>query len=907
MRKLFFLFVVSFMLSGCGTGLKSRWGNFTAYYNTYYNAKKSYGAGLKKVLEADQNYNPQQPIRVHETPINAGTQDFDKAIDKGAEILRKHGDTKWVDNSLLLIGKSYFFKKEYFSADQKFEELLVQTDDETLIQESILWKARTLLEMELYGQGIQYINQELNDREDNWKKGKRAELELILAQIYVAQENWLSAIDLLNKSLDHLNSKKYKERGYFLLGQLNERQGNYREAFRAFSEVQNFYTDYDLQYLSLRKTAETARILGDNDTALNTFNRMVKDDKNTEFVSELDYEIARTYQTKKEFKTAENIYKKILQNEINQPDAETKALTYNGLAEVYRFGYDDLEMAAAYYDTASRQNATMNELPEDFNATELAISFGEYSELKNEIAYRDSLIWVSNLSKVELDSLISEIKKRKLNEIEEARRNQEQQQNTLVNLSAGEQEQTNTGNNGFLNVNSPELQNNARTQFIAVWGNRPLTDNWRVSELIQAAVTSDITENTDGINNGQISSTQSFDTSIDLSEVPFQEDEKNIMRQEIATYKFELGNLFYISLNMPDSAVKYFEDVIENHIESDKVPVSYYSLSEIQSLSGNSDEARSNAKILVDAYPDSRYAERLAEKYGLLRVVTKDTLNLSLADQVEEIKADTSLSTSMEAEKVSEIALANTANSEAAPILYEAIQLYISAGRQDTIYKENFDKWNEVKKEFLNRKTEFLALKDSLKIQIQDTSLTDAEILKLQSVIDSTLTEPDYSELFPYYGDNWENARNIINLFLTNFGNSKLSTRVQILKEELAKPKVEEAEVEQNPELESTDKQITDESVIACTELGNPPQIRGGIENFMESMDNFETEETSITYTIQINQRGIVEGLNLVSDISNERIINNYNGAIRENLVFEPVLENGQAVSVTCNYTFPVK
>ncbi len=77
MKKRLLLLLTSIVFLGCGSGLKSSWGNFTAYYNTYYNAKKSYNAGVQKVLDSKVNYNPQQPIRIHETPINAGAQDFE--------------------------------------------------------------------------------------------------------------------------------------------------------------------------------------------------------------------------------------------------------------------------------------------------------------------------------------------------------------------------------------------------------------------------------------------------------------------------------------------------------------------------------------------------------------------------------------------------------------------------------------------------------------------------------------------------------------------------------------------------------------------------------------------------------------------------------------------------------------
>ncbi len=891
---------------GCGTGLKSRWGNFTAYYNTYYNAKKSYQAGLEKVVTANSTYNPQQPIRIHEIPINVGLRDFEKAINKGAEILRKHGDSKWVDNSLNLIGKSYYFRKEYFSADQKFLELVATTDDNRLIQEAVIWRSRVLLEMELYGQGIQYITEQLKSLEGQWTVRNKAELKSILAQYYVVQQNWEQAIIQLNEALPDLASKKYKERGYFLLGQLNERTGSSREAYVAFTEVENHYYDYDLQYLALRKKAETARNLGDSGVALQTFSKMIKDDKNTEFKAELDYEIAKTHQDRKEYQEAEYIYKSILHNTINRPTAETKALAYYGLAEVYRFGYDDLEMAAAYYDTASRQNAALQKLPENFNASELAVSFGEYSRLKKELAFRDSVLWVSSLSQTQLDSLIAEIKKRKLREIEEARQNIEHEQNTLVNITGEETSEIGSNGNGFLNVNNPAAQSNAKVQFQAIWGNRPLVDNWRVQELIVNSGPNQQTINSD-INTSQFGGQSTvLDVSVDLSDIPFSEEEKRKVKSGAASFKYELGNLFFISLEMPDSAIIYFQDIIRNHPESEEFAVSLYSLSEAQSILGLNEEAKDNAIELIDRFPGSQYAVPLADKYGIELPKTTKIKDLTLLQQYHKLKADTSLSKSQFAEKSTTLALENNDNIESAGILYEAIQQYILLGKEGMVYNTNYAQLVRLKSDWKQARQEFEQEQKNARALLQDTSVTDLEKQTLQSLIDSTLAEPNLDDFFSYSGENWNKARINIDLFLTNFPNSPLTSQVRILKQELQLPakkigaaSAPEAEVKQNSE------------TLTCTDLKIEPIIRGGLDTFLANIANSgsvsEQDQKGITYRFLINQRGVVEKYNLVSNSINEDIARAFSEAIDEGLSFEPVLLNGEAIQVECFVTFPIR
>lgn len=905
MKKRALLLLTSIIFLGCGSGLKSSWGNFTAYYNTYYNAKKSYNAGVQKVLDSKVNYNPQQPIRIHEVPINAGAQDFDKAIEKGAEILRKYEDSKWVDNSLHLIGKSYYFKKEYFSADQKFQEIALTTSDEELIQESILWRSRVLLEMELFGQGIQYINEQLLEREGIWEKNKKAELKIILAQYYVEQENSEDAIKHLSESLPNLNKKKYKERGYFLLGQLYERKGSYREAFNAYRNVENFYVDYDLQYLALRKRAETARLLGDNESALNTFNKMVRDDKNTEFKTELDYEIAKTYQKQGEFEEAVYVYKSLLKNNVDRPSTETKAMTFYELAEIYRYGYNDFELAAAYYDTSARQNAPAQKLPESYNAEELALSFGEYARLKNELHYRDSLLWVSNLSQPQLDSLVAEIKKKKLKEIEEERKNLRDQNNTLINVSNDSETSANTERTGFLFVNNPNLQANARSQFKAVWGDRPLVDNWRVRDLMASSDSGIENANEGEQVNQQSRSFANIQTSVDLSEVPFQESQKVETRNQIAKLKYELGNLFFISLEMPDSAKIYFNDVIQNYPETEEIPISYYSLIEIQSLQGNEEEALENAKKLVMEFPHSRYAERVAEKYGIQKESGPDTSNLELAEQYRQLKADTLLTSEELAEKSTKLALENTNDIESASILFDATQIYINVAKEGEIYQTNYTNWINQKQSWDQEYKNFKILQDSAKISLRDDSLSESKKIELKQLADSTLEEPDFSDLFPYRGEYWDKARINLDLFISNFRNSKLLPRVKVLKNELQKPVDNEALSQGNPELEN--EVATSNENLFCSEIEPTPLIRGGLDDFLSKIEYGTTVNDRIIYLLTVNQRGVVEKYSVASEDVDENVERSFNSAIENSLTFEPLIIEGEAVQFQCKFQFPLK
>ncbi len=893
MRNRFLFIVLILLVTGCSSGLKSRWGNFTAYYNTFYNAKKSFNTGLQRVQDADLVYNPQLPIRVHQRPINVGAQDFQNTIDKGAEILRKHADTKWVDDALFLIGKSYFYKSEFFSAEQKFQELILTTEDQELLNQAKLWRSRVLLEMELYSEGIQYISEELLKSEEELDVVEVAEFRLLLSQYYVEQQNWETAIRQLEFALPNIEHKEYSERGYFLLGQLFERIGSPQDAYYAYSMVGEFYTDYDLQYLAQRKKAESARDLGNPDIALRTFSGMLKDDKNTEYKVELEYELALTQQNKGNLEEAEERYKSLLYNRNFQPTAELKALSYYRLAEVYRFGFNDLEMAAAYYDTASRQNANPDELPFDFAANELAKSFGEYTRLKQELDNKDSLLWVSELPQESFDSLLVELKKQKLSELEAERNAREQRANTIVNVADDEGQSPTTGANGFLNIANPELIANSKAQFQAIWGNRPLVDNWRVQSIMASSTQA---SNPTVLSNNQTSentSISSIDVSIDLSEVPFEAAEKEKMRSDISNLKYQLGNLFYISLNMEDSAEVYFKRVIAEHPDATEVPVSLYSLSELKASQGYDEEAMEYANQLIRNYPNAIYAQRIATEYGI-DISEGDEVEegLSVFEQFKALQEDTMISVNQRINALISLARENDSNAYADNIFYEAIQWQVSSAKSDSLFSVQLLEWHQAKQSFNQQKKALDLQKDEARTALSDTTLSQSDRQQYQSVIDSTLRF-DSNENFPYEGVKWDRTRDLLNEFVRLFNNSELLPKVRILNDEIAlsKPPQEMQTAVSNTNMNA--------EMTSCSSLNITPRFLSDKSEFRNQMESITTQK-SVPVIVQINRRGGIESSQLLEN-QGEKIDARIQELLTESLAFSPYLVNNQATPVSCS------
>lgn len=912
MRNFLILLVLSISLMGCKSGFKAGFKNFNAYYNTYYNAKKNYEVGLDKSLTQKRRYNTLQPIRIYEEPLGAGAPEFLNAIEKGADVLRKYKETKWVDNALEIIGKSYYFRKEYFSAIQKFDELYISSSDEKLRQNSVYWKGLVLLELQAYNEGIQFLEEQLSIFAGEWHGSIEHQVKVVLAEHYIARENWVNALDLLNESVAEIPGRANKERGFFVIGQLNEILGDSEAAFQAYDRVEKYYTVYELQFEAKKKKAEVARAIGNSDEAYKVFAGMVRDDKNIDFISELNYELGRTEQERGNVENAREIYISILRDPYIKPKPLTIKQVYNGLAELYRFSFNDFTMAAAYYDSSAKVNVPLDQLPETYNAQELAQSFGEYASLKTQIFEQDSLLWLGSLPQAEFDSVLAEIEASMIEQMKRQMEAEKERRNTMVNVGNGNrnnQPQTDAARNGFLNVRNPVMVAQVKEQFAALWNGRPLVDNWRVAVLMQNEIL-EADRVAEGENGESGNKAQEFYIDIDLSRIPFTPQAKDSVKEDQAVMYYELGNLFFLSLDLPDSARIYFQKVLDERPESEVAPVTIYSLSELYDIQKNKEQSVKYAQMLIDQYPATEYADRLAEKYDLERPELDDHQQLSPLESYLAINSNNALSLPEKADTLARLSKRYPKEKFSDNAMYESIQAYIKEASIQDGFKDTLTIWFNIHNEWENARKEFSELKDSIRLIFQDTTLaiSSEDSLYYNNVLDSTLTQPDFREYFPYYGTYWDSTRARVRDFTQLFTSSNFSPVVKRWKLEFEKPVFEQSDtvITESVQVEAPVSE-TDSEYLSCMDLNQTPEIRGGIDQINQELQlPNQVKEKTINFFFFINQRGIIEEYKLASDTQNEDLINAYVDVIDSFVTFEPVMVNGIAQMVACEIQFTI-
>lgn len=623
MKKL--VYILSLILLGaCSGPFQSSWNNFRAYYNTHYNAKKSFRAGLKQIERQPVTIDPDGPARVHREPDEAGKEYFAETIDREARLLRKFPDSKWADDALFLIGKSYYYRKEFYLALQKFEELYALNPGPELSQQSVIWKGRTLLDLGRHQDAIIYLEAELAVSDAPWNATLKAEAQVLLAEHYARVENWKSAATCLNNSFHYISDKSFLGRAFFLYGQALEHLEQYDQALEAFGQVSAHFPDYEYVYRANMKKGQMARKEGNMDLALSVFTSMKNDDKNFDRQSELNYEIARTQELRGYIDTAVQIYNRMLHPGAGPLARDLQARVYYRLGDIYREHYQNYRTAAAYYDSSSGQVANVRLVSKDVDIEVLSKAYNRYASLREEADKIDSLLWLGSLSAAKLDSVIEEKRKKRTSEL--------QQQTGNSGNSAGErlanvsqidrsipESEGITSQYGFLNYRNQNLVTDARQKFRAVWGGRPLADNWRRAEAVapmNSYAMRNEREATPKLNRSGDISRHDRSLNIDLSVIPATEKQKLELERQRTEVRYELGSLFFLALDLPDSASVYFRQVITDRPGGELEAQSMYSLFELHYLSGEKDSSAFWGGRVLKYYPNTEYAERVKQRLG---------------------------------------------------------------------------------------------------------------------------------------------------------------------------------------------------------------------------------------------------------------------------------------------------
>lgn len=601
-----FMILLLLVTGGCSTKKNTAysrfWHRLNTRFNGYFNGNEALKEGIYE-LGRSRKDNFTSTIPVYQYGDHSNWQNMnaqsDKAITKAVMMIQKHSmlingkqHNKWIDDCYLLMGKANYFKKEFYVAIGQLRYVANSSEKEDTKTEAMIWMLRCYNQLKELPDAQTMMSQVRNRS----IPPKLAEAyHTSLAEYYILTENDESAIKSLEEAVRVAKPKRRKARYQFIIAQLLQQQKENKQAYTAFANTLNLKPEYELEFQSKINMARTAD--GTNNQSLRTLlKKMLKDDKNIEYLDQIYYALGIIDQ--KEDKRTEAIanFEKSLRNA--QQGSNQIPVTYLALAELY-FAERNYESAQAYYDSTS---ATLSkDHPKYAEVLRLKENLSRVVADIKVVELQDSLQALSMLTEQQLkDKFEGYIEW--LKEEDERKKNAPQPNNSggTVNMDV------NKGTGYWYNQQAKTF---GQAEFVKKWGNRPLEDNWRRSQKNSSAIVNNNNdpENPDGVEDPR------YLVETYLKDIPKTPDDIAASNELIYDALYDLGVVYKEKIEDFPKSVEAFENLEKRNTQNRHFPLTYYQLYLLYNSLSNVDKAAYYKGLILQNYPNSQYAELLTD------------------------------------------------------------------------------------------------------------------------------------------------------------------------------------------------------------------------------------------------------------------------------------------------------
>ncbi len=319
----------------------------SVYYNTFYNAKQQYSIAEQKRVESET-----PGSRITPATYNALYQ---RAILKASIVLKYFPDSKWFDDSLLLIGKASYWRKDYTESLTKFQELQKLFPQSELIPETRYWQGLALWAMNRTNEARATFS--LFDKKTDPELYGLS--NLALAEMEASQGNRENAIISYKALLETLDKKhKLRARAWQGVGNNLLELNRYDEALEAYENVLKSKPETRTNFETRVKIGETLERQQKYDEALDTYQKILKIKRLRIYEAEIRLKQARIYQLKKQSETAEEIYSDVGKK---YPRSKYSAEAFYRLGLIEQKSRRNLEKAKELFEKAVREDRSSDE------------------------------------------------------------------------------------------------------------------------------------------------------------------------------------------------------------------------------------------------------------------------------------------------------------------------------------------------------------------------------------------------------------------------------------------------------------------------------------------------------------------------------------------------------------------
>lgn len=615
-KSLFYIVIPALLLGGCSsqsnTLTSKAFHNTTGHFNGYWYANEEIKKIEKDNLKAHvDDYN--EILLLYPPLDSTRAKGYDKEIQEAVKMaslsIQRHPNSKWVDDSYILVGKARLLSLDWGNAIQTFKFVNTKSKDPNTRHEAIIQLARTFTEHHEYNNAVaafDFLEKEpLN-------KINRKNFYLQRAHYFQERENYDYMVRNLTQAIPLLKKSDRKGRVYFIIGQVYQELGLEAEAYNFYKKTISSNPEYEIDFYARLYMAQVAEISRSRDlaSARKIFRKLLKDSKNKDFRDKIYYEMGLFEFKQHNLNSAiANYTLAVREGSNNLIDGEA----YLRLGEIYYDTLKNYPLSQAYYDSA------VSALPptyENYKAIQSRQKvLNEFVKNLNIISWQDSLFVMAKMDTASLRKHIATVlESQKKPEV----KTKKKKASASINQVSSSINNTNTSFQlSDWYFGNPTAVALGQTEFARIWGSFPLADNWRRSsrafgnsakpqteQPLEKTKQAAVAENAPVVNPVQVE----FDRI--MKELPLTDSAIVQANRKIEDAYFRLGDIYYFDLKETENAITSYESLLTRYPETKYRAETLYKLYLIFKDS-NPAKAEQFAAELKQRYPESSYAKIL--------------------------------------------------------------------------------------------------------------------------------------------------------------------------------------------------------------------------------------------------------------------------------------------------------
>lgn len=479
--------------------------------------------------------------------------------------------------------------------------------------EGLLWLGRTYTERQLYDDAWRAFTQ-ASDQPSASDQVLR-EIPVAQAHLFLKQELYEDAIPYLNLAIARANKRKAKARYYYVLGQIHQRGGRLAQAAESFRMVRKMRPGYEMDFNARLNLTLSSWLAGTTPSseARRELEKLLKDKKNTDFKDRIYFALAELdLQDGDTAMAIVHLTESLGYNPVNKAQ---RAETQLKLADLYYDQERYIEAKTFYEQCLENLLVTDDRYP---RVSRLSRNLTEIARNLSVIQLQDSLLRIAGMSEKERIALAEEIKAQRLARAQAAKdaqadpnKGQGQAAAQQVGINAPQVRgaaPAGTSKSTFF-AYDPKALDRGMKDFRKYWGERPLTDGWRLSSR---SVSLAVEETADA--------EEAIETRLTKSElqemfkdVPMEEEAIQAAEGKIQDAMINLGRLYRERLEYPEKTIEILNELLTRFPESEHELDAWYFLYLAHSELQQKAEAKRYFDLITGKYPESTYARVLTD------------------------------------------------------------------------------------------------------------------------------------------------------------------------------------------------------------------------------------------------------------------------------------------------------